>query len=69
MGVATDTDIHAHYELNWVVVNPNMDPHVRAFEVLKEDCEEVMVRTGFDAVLRKKFDHAMPGSCPSPRTR
>jgi uroporphyrinogen decarboxylase len=61
LGLAADADIYAHYDLDWVVVNPNMDPHVRAFEVLKEDSAEVVVRTGFDAVLRKKFDQAMPG--------
>ena len=60
-GLAADADIYTHYDLDWVVVNPNMDPHIRAFEVLKEDSEEVVVRTGFDAVLRKKFDQAMPG--------
>jgi len=61
LGLARDADIDTHYDLDWVVVNPNMDPHIRAFEVLKEDREEVVARTGFDAVLRKKFDQAMPG--------
>lgn len=33
----------------------------KPFETLREDGEEVTVRTGFEAVLRKKFDQAMPG--------
>jgi hypothetical protein len=37
-----------------------MDPHIRDFEVLKEDAEEVLVKTGFGATIRKKFDQAMP---------
>ena len=61
LGLSPDADIYTHYDLDRVVVNPNMDPHVRAFEVLKEDSAEVVVRTGFDAVLLKKFDQAMPG--------
>jgi hypothetical protein len=38
-----DADIYTHYDLDWVVVNPNMDPHVRAFDVLKQDSAEVAV--------------------------
>jgi uroporphyrinogen decarboxylase len=61
LGLAPGTDIYRYYDLDWVQVNPNMDPHIKAFEVLKENSEEVVVRTGFEAVLRKKFDQAMPG--------
>lgn len=61
LGLAPETDIYRHYDLDWVQVNPNMDPHIRAFEILRETEEEVVVRTGFDAVLMKKFDQAMPG--------
>ena len=37
-----------------------MDPFIQSFETLKEDQEEVVVRTGFKAVMRKKFDAPMP---------
>ena len=37
-----------------------MDPHVKPFEVLQEDAEAVVVRTGFEAVIRKKFADPMP---------
>jgi hypothetical protein len=37
-----------------------MDPRIRAFEVVKQNDEEVVVRTGFGAVIRKRFDQAMP---------
>ena len=60
-GLPADADIYEHYDLDWVVVNPNMDPHIRRFEVLRENAEEVVVKTGFEAVLIKKFDQAMPG--------
>jgi hypothetical protein len=61
LGLASDTDIYSYYDLDWQVVNPNMDPHIRPFEVLREDETEVTVRTGFGATIRKKFDQAMPG--------
>jgi uroporphyrinogen decarboxylase len=60
LGLAPDTDIYRYYDLDWINVNPNMDPHIKPFEVLKEDAEEVLVRTGFEAVLLKKFDLPMP---------
>jgi hypothetical protein len=60
LGLAPDTDIYRYYDLDWRQDNPNMDPHIRPFEVLREDEQEVTVRTGFGAVIRKKFDLAMP---------
>ena len=51
-GLLADADIYDYYDLDWVQVGPNMDPHIRPFEILSESSEEVTVRTGFDAVLR-----------------
>jgi len=55
-----DTDIYSYYDLDWIVTVPNMDPHMKDFEILSETDEEVIVRTGFEAVLRKKFADPMP---------
>jgi hypothetical protein len=60
LGLSPDADIYQYYDLDWRVTLPNMDPKIRAFEVLKENDEEVVVRTGFGAVIRKRFDLAMP---------
>jgi hypothetical protein len=60
LGLAADADIYRYYDLDWQVVSPNMDPHIQAFEVLRDDETEVTVRTGFGATIRKKFDQAMP---------
>ncbi len=60
LGLAPDTDIYKYYDLDWIVTVPNMDPHIRQFDVLKETDEEVVVRTGFEAVIRKKFADPMP---------
>ena len=49
-----------YYDLDWIVTVPNMDPWIRAFETLKETQEEVVVKTGFGAILRKKFNYPMP---------
>ena len=60
LGLAADTDIYRYYDLDWRVVAPNMDPHIRQFEILRDDATEVTVHTGFGATIRKKFDLPMP---------
>jgi len=60
LGLAPDADIYRYYDLDWMNFNPNMDPHIKPFEILKEDEQEVVVRTGFEAVIRKKLAYPMP---------
>jgi len=60
LDLPADTDVYTYYDLDWIVTIPNMDPHIKDFEVLRENDKEVVVRTGFEAVLRKKFDAPMP---------
>ncbi len=57
-----DANPYYHYDLDWIVTVPNMDPQIRSFETIKEDDQEVVVRTGYGAILRKKFDAPMPES-------
>jgi uroporphyrinogen decarboxylase len=59
-GLPPDADLYRYYDLDWVVTLPNMDPHIKPFEILRQTPEEVVVRTGFEAVIRKKFDYPMP---------
>jgi uroporphyrinogen decarboxylase len=60
LGLPADTDIYRYYDLDWIVTTPNMDPHIKPFETLRENAEEVVVRTGYEAVIRKKFADPMP---------
>ncbi len=60
LGLPEDANPYYHYDLDWIVTVPNMDPWIRPFETLKESREEVVVKTGFGAVMRKKFDYPMP---------
>jgi len=60
LDLAADTDIYRYYDLDWRQLNPNLDPHIKPFEILREDAEEVVVRTGFEAVIQKRFDQPMP---------
>jgi uroporphyrinogen decarboxylase len=60
LGLAPDADIYRYYDLDWQVTIPNMDPQIRPFEMVSATDEEVVVRTGFGAVIRKRFDAPMP---------
>jgi len=60
LNLPADTDIYRYYDLDWIVTVPNMDPHIKQFEILKENDEEIVVKTGYEAVIRKKYDHPMP---------
>jgi hypothetical protein len=60
LGLSQDANIYRYYDLDWQVTLPNMDPRIRDFEIVKQNDEEVVVRTGFGAVIRKRFDQAMP---------
>ncbi len=60
LGLPEDTDIYTYYDLDWIVTVPNMDPHIKQFEILEENEEHVIVRTGFEAVIEKKFADPMP---------
>ena len=60
LGLPDDANPYYYYDLDWIVTVSNMDPLIRPFEILKETAEEVIVKTGFGAILRKKFDAPMP---------
>jgi hypothetical protein len=60
LGLPPDANPYYHYDLDWIVTVPNVDPWIRSFETLKESQDEVVVRTGFGAVMRKIFALPMP---------
>ena len=60
LGLSDDANPYYYYDLDWTVTVPNMDPFIQPFETLKENSSEVIVKTGFRATMRKKFDAPMP---------
>ena len=60
LGLPDDANPYYHYDLDWIVTVPNMDPWIRPFTTLKQDAEEVVVKTGFGAIMHKHFQLPMP---------
>jgi len=60
LNLPADANPYYYYDLDWICTVPNMDPWIRPFETIKETSEEVTVKTGFGAFMRKKFDCPMP---------
>ena len=60
LNLPDNAEPYSFYNLDWVVTTPNMDPHIRPFETIRENEIEVVVKTGFGATLRKRFDFQMP---------
>jgi hypothetical protein len=60
LGLPPEASPYSHYDLDWVVTVPNMDPWVRPFETLSESADAVVVKTGFGAIMHKRFDLPMP---------
>jgi len=46
-----DANPYYHYDLDWIVTVPNMDPWIRPFQTLAETLAEVVVKTGFGAIM------------------
>lgn len=60
LNLPEDADPYYYYDMDWIVTTPNMDPKIQDFEIIREDALEVVVKTGFQSILRKRFDFPMP---------
>ena len=60
LGLPDDANPYFHYDLDFIVTVPNMDTWIRPFQTLKETAEEVVVKTGFGAIMHKHFEFPMP---------
>lgn len=60
LNLPEDTDINYYYDLDWITTVPNMDPHIKDFEFIKNTPEEVIVRTGYEAEILKNMSITMP---------
>lgn len=55
-----DVDLYRKFDLDYVVCTPNMDPTIMDFKLIKQDGEDITVKTGFGATIMRRADLAMP---------
>ena len=55
-----DFDIHRYFDLDYIVITPNMDPHIKPFEILSQKGEDIIIKTGFEATVRRSGTAPMP---------
>lgn len=60
LDVGDDFDLYRYWDLDMVVINPNMDPHIAGIEVLEDDGRRKVVRTGFGATIERRGNYPMP---------
>lgn len=55
-----DFDPYRAYDLDYIVITPNMDPCISQFEILEEKGEDIIIKTGFGAVVKRSGTAPMP---------
>ena len=60
LGLGEDFDPYRHWDLDMVVITPNMDPHITGIDVLEDDGQRKVVKTGFGATIERRSTYPMP---------
>lgn len=55
-----DCDLFEKFDLDYVIVAPNMDPIIKDFEIISRDGLDITVKTGFGATVMRRSDLPMP---------
>jgi len=53
-------DPYRHFDLDYIVITPNMDPRIQPFEIVEQSGQDIVVKTGFGATIRRRGDVPMP---------
>jgi len=59
--VGADFNPYRYWDLDFVVLVPNMDPHIQGVRILEDSTARKVVKTGFGATIESRCD------CPMPR--
>ena len=55
-----DFDAYRYFDLDYIVITPNMDPHIKPFEIIEQKGEDILVKTGFEAIIKRSGTAPMP---------
>ena len=59
-GRGDDFNPYTHWDLDMIVLVPNMDPHITGIQVLEDSPERRLVKTGFGAMIEQRATYPMP---------
>ena len=60
MPVGDTFDPYRYWDLDMIVMVPNMDPHIKGIRVLEQTGERKVVKTGFEATIERRSTLPMP---------
>jgi len=60
LDVGPEFSAYAHWDLDLIVINPNMDPHITGIEIIEDTPARKLVHTGFGATIERRADYPMP---------
>ena len=55
-----DFDPYRMYDLDYIIITPNMDPKIQPFEILLEEGADIILKTGFGATIKRSGTAPMP---------
>ncbi len=55
-----DFNPYIHWDLDFAVALPNMDPKISGIEIIENTPERTLVKTGFGAIIERHQNHPMP---------
>lgn len=55
-----DFDPYRHFDLDYIVITPNMDPVIQPFEIVDRNGDDIVICTGFGATIRRRDGVPMP---------
>jgi len=55
-----DFDPYRFFDLDYIVITPNMDPRIQPFQIIEESDQHIVVKTGFGATIRRSGELPMP---------
>ena len=60
LDVGDDFDPYRYWDLDMIVITPNMDPHITGIQLIEDTAERKLVKTGFGATIERRSIYPMP---------
>ncbi|MDF2613133.1 MAG: methylcobalamin:coenzyme methyltransferase [Clostridia bacterium] len=55
-----DFDPWRFFDTDYIVITPNLDPKIQSFEILHQEGEDIILKTGFGATIKRSREIPMP---------